>query len=254
MGSSSKADSTGRGRRPACQAVPADRREVWDLWLDEARSPALNMAIDDLLLQTAAERGRPLVRLYQWDRACVSFGCLQDWQAVAAAPAAVRRPTGGGVVDHAADVTYSAAVAAGHWLLRLEREDSYACFNRAVVRGLATLGLTAQLTGDRIPAAVDRRTMACFTHPTRYDVMLGPVKVAGAAQRRRREGLLHQGSILLTPLGGATREQVAEALLAALAAELAADLRPFQPDDAWLAQARALAADLYATPAWNRRR
>jgi lipoate---protein ligase len=33
--------------------------------------------------------------------------------------------------------------------------------------------------------------------PTKYDVMIGGKKVAGAAQRNQKQGLLHQGSIAI---------------------------------------------------------
>lgn len=33
--------------------------------------------------------------------------------------------------------------------------------------------------------------------PTKYDVILGQRKIAGAAQRKRKEGFLHQGTIAL---------------------------------------------------------
>ena len=37
--------------------------EVWDLWQDSAHSPVMNMAIDEALMLTASERGRPILRL-----------------------------------------------------------------------------------------------------------------------------------------------------------------------------------------------
>src|SRR5690606_32649995 len=37
----------------------------------------------------------------------------------------------------------------------------------------------------------------CMAKPTQYDVMLGERKIAGAAQRRRKQGYLHQGSIAI---------------------------------------------------------
>jgi lipoate-protein ligase A len=37
----------------------------------------------------------------------------------------------------------------------------------------------------------------CMAKPTIYDVMLQGKKIAGAAQRRQKQGFLHQGSIAL---------------------------------------------------------
>jgi lipoate-protein ligase A len=36
---------------------------------------------------------------------------------------------------------------------------------------------------------------ACFENPVLYDVLVEGRKVAGAAQRRTRRGLIHQGSV-----------------------------------------------------------
>ena len=82
------------------------KTEPWDFWIDGAHDPAFNMAADEALMLSAPLRGRPLLRFYEWDRPAVSIGYVQT---IAAAPegyAAVRRPTGGGVVYHDYDFTY----------------------------------------------------------------------------------------------------------------------------------------------------
>ena len=38
-----------------------------------------------------------------------------------------------------------------------------------------------------------------MANPTQFDVMLGRFKIAGAAQRRVKNGYLHQGSIAIFP-------------------------------------------------------
>jgi len=154
--------------------------ETWDLWLDGARSPSLNMAIDEALLRTAAGRGRPLLRFYDWDCAAVSIGCHQRRAAVdRPGLTLVRRPTGGGVVFHDGDLTYTVAIPAAHWLTGVDRDASYGHINRAVADGLGRAAMTASLTRQVIAAHIDRRTMVCFSHPTRYDVVSGGRKVAG---------------------------------------------------------------------------
>src|SRR5213078_4671110 len=44
-------------------------------------------------------------------------------------------------------------------------------------------------------AAVTASGYSCFANPVRADVMIDGRKIAGAAQRRTRRGLLQQGSI-----------------------------------------------------------
>src|SRR5260370_40010845 len=52
----------------------------------------------------------------------------------------------------------------------------------------------------------------CFANPVAADVMIDIRKVAGAAQRRTRIGLLHQGSIQHVDLGNGLTERFAKEL------------------------------------------
>jgi lipoate-protein ligase A len=229
--------------------------EAWDLWQDAERAPALNMAIDEALLEQAPGRGRSLLRLYGWDRPAVSIGCLQHHAAApAAAGALVRRPTGGGVVFHGADVTYSVVLPPEHALGRLPRLECYARLNGAVRSALAACRLSgAALAATDIPCAVDRRTMVCFRTPTRYDVLLAGRKVAGSAQRRTRSGVLHQGSVHLGPAAAVSRADVGAALVAAFTRELGAAFAPFIPSRELEERAAELVRTRYGTDTWNRR-
>ena len=150
------------------------KSEPWDFWHDGAHPPALNMALDEALLETAPGRGRPLLRFYRWDRPAVSIGYIQKFSAAPAAGyAIVRRPTGGGVVFHDHDFTYTVVIPSQHWLAGVDRMQSYAFINTAVQAGLAECRIPAALAETEIPHTVDRLTMVCFKTPTRYDVMDG---------------------------------------------------------------------------------
>ncbi|OPZ23715.1 MAG: Octanoyltransferase LipM [Lentisphaerae bacterium ADurb.BinA184] len=228
--------------------------ETWDLWLDGARSPSLNMAIDEALLRTAAGRGRPLLRFYDWDCAAVSIGCHQRRAAVdRPGLTLVRRPTGGGVVFHDGDLTYTVAIPAAHWLTGVDRDASYGHINRAVADGLGRAAMTASLTRQVIAAHIDRRTMVCFSHPTRYDVVSGGRKVAGAAQRRTADGILHQGSVRPDGAGTGRRDDVRQCLIAGFAETLNLQFDAFVPGEGLLAAAAELAAGKYSCDAWNHR-
>lgn len=228
--------------------------EVWDFWSDGRREPALNMALDEALLLTAAARGRPLLRFYAWDRPAVTIGYVQRHDAAPAGVAVVRRLTGGGVVHHDHDFTYSVAVPAGHWLVGLDRLRSYRWINRSVQHGLERCALNAALAAEEIPHHVDRQTMVCFQNPTRFDLLLSGRKVAGSAQRRTLEGLLHQGSLHFGGPLPLPREDLAEALREGFREVLRLELEAFVPDAALLARSGDLVAAKYGTADWNRRR
>lgn len=225
-------------------------KEKWFLWRDGLRDPYMNMALDELLLDGIMETGRPLVRIYGWDRPSVSIGYVQKFRA---APreghAVVRRPTGGGVVFHGSDLTYTVVVPEGHLIAGFDRMESYHVFHRVVLRMLKASGRTGSLSSTEHPVP-DRATMRCFETPTRYDVMSGGKKYAGAAQRRTKDGVLHQGSISLSEADG-DAAAVSSALVRAFEEELAVEFDEFAPHAALLEAARSLAESKYSTDAWN---
>src|SRR5713101_1936817 len=74
---------------------------------NEPRSAAENMAVDEVLLFTA---DYPVFRSYSWIRPSVSFGYFTAWKVVVSHYTErdlVRRWTGGGIVEHGEDFTYS---------------------------------------------------------------------------------------------------------------------------------------------------
>ena len=60
--------------------------------------------------------------------------------------------------------------------------------------------------------AVSASGYNCFANPVRADVMIDGRKVAGAAQRRTRAGLLQQGSVQYVDLGNGLAGRFAQAL------------------------------------------
>jgi len=225
-------------------------KETWLLWQDCSHSPYENMAIDELLLLEASTLGAPLIRIYDWDRPSVSIGYVQKYEA---APqqgyVIVRRPTGGGIVFHDSDLTYTAVIPIDHSICALDRMESYHVFHRAVLRTLVIFGRRGQLSPDEC-GPVDRATMQCFTTPTRYDVVCDNAKYAGAAQRRSREGILHQGSIALKAADG-DKSALVEQLVKSLREEFKIDFTSYFPTAELLAGARTLAEEKYSRPEWN---
>jgi lipoate-protein ligase A len=183
-------------------------------------SAAANMATDFLLLRRypAERRGHARFRAYGWHRSSWTFGYSQKvgWVRGQLPPEAegadlVRRPTGGGVVDHREDWTYALVLPRGHELEAARAAESYRAVHAALAVALGACGQDAVLkerceapeaSGDETePAlagcAATKGPTVCFQRPELYDV-LDPAtggKIAGAAQKRTKEGLLFQGSI-----------------------------------------------------------
>lgn len=216
----------------------ADAAAVFDdlLVLDDAepRSASANMAIDEALLAVAS---RPTLRFYRWRSPALSFGYFGAFAAVAddgSSRELVRRWTGGGIVLHGSDLTYSVILPAHHVTAKPSRAV-YAFVHEAIRRALGSEAALATNSSARV-------SDACFANPVQSDVMVGEQKVAGAAQRRTRAGLLHQGSIQLVefPADFKTR----------FVAELAARSVYEDVPDAILATATHLETTRYGTRAW----
>lgn len=158
------------------------------------------MALDEALLVEAQSIGGPVLRFYGWTRPAASFGYFQriaDVEKAALLRPLVRRPTGGGIVPHDADWTYSVVIPAGHPWHSLRAQQSYRRIHEWVQSAFARLNVATTLA-DR---ARHPRPGECFAGHEVDDVLWQGRKVAGAAQRRTRTGLLIQGSVQPPPLG-----------------------------------------------------
>ncbi len=98
-----------------------DLPSSWRLLEHGAASPARNMAVDEALLR---EVRAPVLRLYEWSVPAVSLGYFQP-AALAGDRPFVRRYTGGGLVDHAHDLTYTLVLPRAHPWMELAMPDSY---------------------------------------------------------------------------------------------------------------------------------
>jgi len=210
------------------------------------------MAADELLL-AAATPADAWLRLYGWTLPACSFGYFQPHTVAPAGRPAVRRLSGGGLVDHAHDLTFSLAVSRAHPLYQLDRFASYRAVNSALLPVAHALGLRAWLADETV-AVDDRRLLICFAAPARYDLVTPAGKWCGGAQRRTAHGLLLQGSIALALTPDQPRAAVAGPVAQALAALLAPASQPWTPDAPFLARVAALAASRYATAAWTCKR
>ncbi|MEO0054415.1 MAG: hypothetical protein RLZZ50_362 [Verrucomicrobiota bacterium] len=192
---------------------------MFDVLPMRSDSAAANMATDFLMLKRYPAKTRARFRAYGWHRPAFSFGYSQKiaW-VLAHLPAdadpgaeLVRRPTGGGLVDHRDDWTYALVLPRGHALETARAVESYRAIHAALADALRTCGQPAALK-DRCdaspaapsgedstaPASCASLPSVCFTRPELHDVVHPDTgaKIAGAAQKRTKEGLLFQGSVL----------------------------------------------------------
>ena len=151
-----------------------------------------NMAADQAWLEQSTDA---VLRVYRWERSTVTIGSAQSLPKLAEALPGwpvVRRWTGGGVVLHENDFTYSVIVPAGHPWAETRPLDSYQIIHDSLAKALVSAGFS----GCRLAGPEDLiENPFCFVAPALHDVVRGKVKIAGAGQRRGKLGLLHQGSV-----------------------------------------------------------
>jgi lipoyl(octanoyl) transferase len=200
------------------------------------------MAIDEALLRLVT---RPVLRFYRWlEPQALSIGYFDTHHDVPQNRPFVRRYTGGGLVDHEADFTYSIIVPRSHPLAQRGTTGSYQAIHQAITQALQEQGISALLA----PCCLEAQSNACFQKPVQYDVIQGTKKLAGGAQRRTREGCLHQGSILADNLNP---EQFQKNLLQHLSPLLSETLEPDELSAEESALATSLEETRYSTQAWN---
>ncbi len=218
----------------------------------EGRTGPVNMAFDELLLESSRKAG-PLLRFYRWAEATVSFGYFEPVDAalrLAAGRPAVRRLTGGGLVEHGDDLTYTLVVPRSEPFVHLRSAESYRLIHAALASALAQGGWQAVSHSEETSPALRPEINACFQRPVLHDLTADHQKIAGGAQRRTRAGLLHQGSVRLN---GAGDRSWADALRRFLPGALAHRWEERPPSADELARADELAAARYATGAWTNR-
>jgi len=162
-----------------------------------------NMAIDEALFQAYdPPRSMPIFRIYGWNPPAFSIGISQDpavelelAECDKAGIDFVRRMTGGGIIFHGTEFTYS--------IICSEEDVEKGCFAKEIYRTLCSflirayrvMGLDAgfSLAADKAP----KSGWVCFNQRERYDIVIGGMKIGGNAQRRKRNVIFQHGSVPL---------------------------------------------------------
>jgi len=227
---------------------------------------AENMALDFLLLQRYPGPAVPRFRHYEWRGPAFTFGFSQKIAFIRAnLPAGepidlCRRPTGGGLVDHRRDWTYMLVLPRGHVLYDERAAESYRAVHECLAAALAALGQPAAMktegysyeAGPGLPAEALAKAGICFQQAELYDVInpANGAKIAGAAQKRNKHGLLFQGSIEKTAVGSVDWDGFSSRFSAALACTLGGEPQATPWPDLNEDEVSGL-IEQYSAPEWN---
>jgi len=211
-----------------------------------------NMALDEALLENVSRLGKPVLRFYGWTEAAATFGYFQKLSEVGRATQLrplIRRPTGGGIVPHDADWTYSAVFPPGHEWHSLKAGESYRRIHDWLRLAFAELKIETKLA----PGCQKSLPGQCFVGHEKFDLLWHGKKIAGAAQRRNKLGLLIQGSVQPPPVKLA-RADWENAMRAVAEKHFSVTWVEFAPDAQLHRQADILAREKFSQAVYNQKR
>ena len=214
-----------------------------------------HMALDEQLVHLRPQA--VTLRFYNWaDGPAVTFGYAQFVREVKTtlseqhfAGEYTRRPTGGGIVFHTDDLTFSLVFPAQ------ERPgEIYKKLHGFIFEALARAGIKGRVLTEKLPAAayapsVNHEASACFIRPVENDVLQEDgQKILGGAIRRFGGTVLYQGSLQVP--GARHNPALKRAVIDGVRAFLAVDLRPMPCCAGRLAVVRQQAVLQYQSPGW----
>ena len=219
---------------------------------------AFNMALDEVLLENVSRLGKPVLRFYGWTEPAATFGYFQKFSEVERVThlrPLIRRPTGGGIVPHDSDWTYSFVVPPNHEWHLLKAEESYRKIHEWIRGAFAQLKIETELAEAAKAESGKRKAEipgACFAGHEKFDLLRHGKKIAGAAQRRNRLGLLVQGSV--QPPVKIARADWEAAMREVAQQNWKVDFGNFSPDAILKARAEELALEKYSQKGYNQKR
>jgi len=164
-----------------------------------------NMAFDEAILRGySLHSSPPTFRIYGWNPPAFSFGYSQDVRRelgieahIRSTTPFVRRITGGGIIKHGNELTYSLVCAKADLGIPERVVSSYKIISSFLITFYKKLGLDAAFAGDVAgpEEKLGRPSTFCFDSKEKYDIVVGGTKIGGSAQKRSRSTIFQHGSI-----------------------------------------------------------
>ncbi|OGR62778.1 MAG: hypothetical protein A2X31_06605 [Elusimicrobia bacterium GWB2_63_22] len=215
------------------------------------------MAADEALCETMP--APYLLRFYNWAEPGITFGYSQRRKAVQQAidaagcpiTAVTRRPTGGGIVFHETDLTFSFIFPSpGAYF---EPGKTYDRLHRAINAEYARLGVSFDLLNEKTKDyAVNDPVMNCFAKPVNMDILYNGKKVLGGALRKFGDHMLYQASFQ-APDARTNAKMHRNAVIKALGGEYGLEWEAAAMPEPAQQKAAEIAAAKYRAASWNER-
>ncbi len=169
-------------------------------------SGADNMALDSAILSRYIEEDIPVLRVYRWLRPSFTYGVSQDpsdWIEIKRCAEdgidIAGRMTGGGVLFHNDDITYSFVCGkedVGEPAAHLVAYKEICAF---LINFYRSLGLEASFAVETKDFnARSASSELCAASREKYDIVIKGRKIGGNAQKRKKSAIFQHGSIPLS--------------------------------------------------------
>lgn len=171
------------------------------LILSSTLSAKENMKIDTQIFNSFTKEDLPIFRLYSWEKSC-TIGISQKFLELKELESYknnwAQRITGGGVLFHGNDISYSLTIPASY-TKGLTVKQSYEKICAFLLRFYKNLGLDANFAKDNANIKLSKHHF-CQVGFEPYDIIIDGKKIGGNAQRRSKNVIFQHGSIHLHKL------------------------------------------------------
>jgi len=155
-----------------------------------------NMATDEALLSSYTLNDMPIFRLYSWEKS-FTIGLSQQIENYSFSSFYkgnfAKRITGGGVLFHGHDLSYSLVIPVD-LLNNLSIKESYEKICLFILKFYKNLGLDAKYVKDNENIQLSKSEF-CQVGFEAYDILVNGKKIGGNAQRRTKKAIFQHGSI-----------------------------------------------------------
>lgn len=162
-------------------------------------SSSINSNIDKALFKSFKNDSIPVLRLYTWED-CVTLGAgqkLDDYEKLQTSYKnnISKRLTGGGVLFHGHDISYTILVNP-NMIENKDVKETYFLICQFLLKFYEDLGLKADFAKDNKDIVLSKSAF-CQVGFEAYDIIINNKKIGGNAQKRAKNCILQHGSIPL---------------------------------------------------------
>ncbi|MGA1940319.1 lipoate--protein ligase family protein [Arcobacter sp. YIC-310] len=175
-----------------------DKKSRFRIIVNTQNSAKVNMCRDEALMKNFNESSFPILRIYHWNKS-ITIGISQNLKEYSYlnnfSKDIAKRVTGGGVLFHGHDLSYSLVLPSSYFK-DYKIKESYEKICYFLINFYKKLGLNANYAKDIEDINLSKNEF-CQVGFEAYDILINKDKIGGNAQRRTKRLVFQHGSIPL---------------------------------------------------------